>query len=182
MIEPTVKKNLPALRVEPFITLFERHVTKVQEEINRLREIERPYNVIKSVLLDPPISNDSLAIEMYPTYVEVTFTANDTTTRADFWAMFKAMRDALKKSDLLSQYGTGTYPDWKSSMCPTSYFSIKLGQDRYINVYLQMVVPSKGTKHIAVNTSYVQRTYTADVIAMTYSDDLETPEWDKEAA
>jgi hypothetical protein len=95
-------KNLPAYRYELFVKAFEKKVTAAQQAIERMRQMEQPYNILKEVMEAERLPNEQ-QIWMESSYIaaHVTATENDSLEAFETLAarIGKALLDAKLHRD-----------------------------------------------------------------------------------
>lgn len=172
-----------AIRNQSFMDAFQKFVAEKQEEINRVNALQGLYAGVQDAMeVCADIKNDSFRLGLGTESVNLSFTANDQTTREDFWKVWRAVRDALVARRLIEPNG-GTYPSWKDITPGAVFQSVqkKNGKQTLLTVYLFMYIPEEGTRHIKVAKKYEEYKSTYPVYAIQYDDRNERPAWDIDA-
>jgi hypothetical protein len=94
-----MSRNLPAYRYDVFIKAFEAHVAAHQQQIDALRGMERPYNLVKEALEAVRLPHEQELILAHAS-VSVTMTATPDTLLSAFDPLVEAIGKRLLGAQL----------------------------------------------------------------------------------
>ena len=91
--------RVPAPRYVQFITAFEKEVTAAQEKIKRLEAQEYPYTIIKDILEEARLSNDT-TLALTENGVNIQLIATPLDSMKNFDVLIEAIGKALLKANI----------------------------------------------------------------------------------
>lgn len=172
--------NALAVRQISWMDTFQKYVAEQQEKIRAIERVQVPYMCIQDALEDlADMRIDTFKLSIMDQGVFLSFTADDRTTREEYWRVYKAVHDALVMRKKI-QAGAGTYPAWNNGLSCTGTFYVKdaLHPEDYklnVRVYVTMNIPEEGTYNIEVKKSFKQYSNSYEVYSLSYKDELEEP-------
>ncbi len=170
--------NALAVRQVSWMDQFQKFVAEQQEKIRQAEKVQLPYLCVQDALEGlADMAINTFNVSMGSTSVTLSFTADDRTTREEYWRVYKAVHDALVLRKLI-QPGAGTYPGWKTGPSVGAYFYIydaAKSNGFGVHVYVNMRVPEDGTHNIKVRKEIESFINQYERIYLTFNDDLSEP-------